>query len=80
MAQVRADNLPALHSLATGLEYDVAAFTTGPTLSWSNCPVEGTVDNLTHHKRECFGQAKLDLLRKRLLLGHATVAQHLPVK
>ncbi|WP_433709690.1 ISL3 family transposase [Nocardia sp. CA-084685] len=80
MAQVRADNLPALHSFVTGLEHDFAAVTAGLTLPWSNGPVEGTVNKLKHHKRQCFGRAKLDLLRKRLLLSHATVDQHPPMK
>ncbi|MGK8558795.1 hypothetical protein [Nocardia gipuzkoensis] len=30
--------------------------------------------------RQCFGRAKLDLLRKRLLLSHATADQYLPAK
>jgi transposase len=80
MTQVRADNLPALHSFITGLEHDFAAVTAGLTLPWSNGPVEGTVNKLEHQKRQCFGRAKLDLLRKRLLLSHATVDQHHPVK
>jgi transposase len=77
IAAVRADDLPALHSFATGLEHDFAAVTAGLTLPWSNGPTEGTVDKLKHLKRQCFGRAKLDLLRKRILLTHAT-AQHLP--
>jgi transposase len=68
--QVRADNLPALHSFATGLEHDFAAVTAGLTLPWSNGPTEGTVNKLKHLKRQCFGRAKLDLLRKRILLMH----------
>ncbi|WP_433709483.1 transposase [Nocardia sp. CA-084685] len=80
MAQVRADNLPALHSFVTGLEHDFAAVTAGLTLPWSNGPVEGTVNKLKHHKRQCFGQAKLVLLRKRLMLSHSTVDQHPPMK
>ncbi|MFE9328706.1 transposase [Nocardia sp. NPDC052278] len=80
IAQVRADNLPALHSFVTGLEHDFAAVTAGLTLPWSNGPVEGTVNKLKYHKRQCFGRAKLDLLRKRLLLSHATVDQRPPMK
>ncbi len=50
MSQVRADNLPALHSFVTGLEHDFAAVTAGLTLPWRNGPVEGTVNKLKHHK------------------------------
>ncbi|MFF7945094.1 transposase [Nocardia gamkensis] len=76
IAQVRADDLPALHSFATGLEHGFAAVTAGLTLPWSNGPTEGTVNRLKHLRRQCFGRANLDLLRKRILLTHAT-AQHL---
>ncbi|MEU2032613.1 ISL3 family transposase [Nocardia amamiensis] len=56
IAQVRADNLPALHSFVTGLEHDLAAVTAGLTLPWSNGPTEGTVNKLKHQKRQCFGR------------------------
>ncbi|MEV6324975.1 ISL3 family transposase [Nocardia sp. NPDC051787] len=75
IAQVRAEDLPALHSFATGLEHDFAAVTAGLTLEWSNGPTEGTVNKLKHQKRQCFGRAKLDLIRKRLLLTHPTVSK-----
>ncbi len=78
--QVRADDLPALHSFVTGLEHDFAALAAGLTLPWSNGPTEGTVNKLKHQKRQCFGRAKLDLLRKRLLLTHATVDQQTSAK
>ncbi|SUA47436.1 Transposase and inactivated derivatives [Nocardia africana] len=80
MTHVRADNLPALHAFVTGLEHDFAAVTAGLTLPWSNGPTEGPVNKLKHQKRQCFGRAKLDLLRKRLLLSHATVGLPTPAK
>ncbi|WP_429423782.1 transposase [Nocardia sp. GAS34] len=80
IARVRADELPALHSFVTGLEHDFAAVTAGLTLPWSNGPTEGTVNKLKHQKRQCFGRAKLDLLRKHLLLTHATVDLQTPAK
>ncbi|MEV2223983.1 ISL3 family transposase [Nocardia vinacea] len=61
-------------------EHDFAAVTAGLTLPWSNGPTEGTVNKLKHQKRQCFGRTKLDLLRKRLLLSHATVDQQTPTK
>lgn len=44
MQRVQADNLPALHSLVTGLRRDLAAATAGLTLTWSSGPVEGAVN------------------------------------
>lgn len=70
IASVRADDLPALHSFATGLEHDFAAVTAGLTLNWSNGPTEGTVNKVKALKRQCFGRSNLDLLRKRILLSH----------
>lgn len=67
---VRADNLPALHAFATGLEHDFAAVTAGLTLNWSNGPTEGTVNKVKALERQCFGRSNLDLLRKRILLSH----------
>lgn len=66
--RVRTDDLPALHSFTTGLLHDKAAVTAGLTLAWSNGPTEGTVNKIKYLKRQCFGRAKLDLLRKRILL------------
>jgi transposase len=65
---VRTDNLPALHSFTTGLKQDQDAVTAGLTLTWSNGPTEGTVNKIKMIKRTMFGRAKLDLLRKRILL------------
>ncbi|WP_063813708.1 ISL3 family transposase [Nocardia anaemiae] len=70
IASVRADDLPAMHSFAIGLEHDFAAVTAGLTLHWSNGPTEGTVNKVKALKRQCFGRSNLDLLRKRILLSH----------
>jgi hypothetical protein len=63
-----ADDLPALHSLADGFLRDEAAVTAGLTLPWNSGPVEGAVTRIKFLKRQCFGRAKFDLLRKRILL------------
>ena len=65
---VRADDLPALHSFATGLARDQDAVTAGLTLPWSNGPTEGTVNRLKTIKRSMYGRANLDLLRQLVLL------------
>lgn len=67
--QVRADNLPALHAFASGLENDWDAVVAGLTLPWSSGPVEGTVTKIKLFKRQSHGKAGLPLLRKRLLLA-----------
>ena len=68
MHRVEADNLPALYSLITGLRRDMDAVTAGLTQTWSSGPVEGTVNRIKTIKRQMYGRANLDLLRKRILL------------
>ena len=56
-----------LHNFADGLVRDYAAVKAALTLPWSNGPVEGHVNKLKVLKRQMYGRAKLDLLRKRFL-------------
>ena len=58
----------ALQSFVAGLRTDLAAVTAGLTLAWNSGPVEGTVNRIKTLKRQMYGRAHLDLLRKRLLL------------
>ncbi len=67
VAAVDADDLPALHSLTTGLRRDHAAVTAGLTLTWSSGPVEGNVNRIKTIKRQMYGRASLPLLRTRIL-------------
>lgn len=69
MATVEADDQPDLHSFTAGLKRDYDAVRNGLTLSYSSGAVEGTVNKIKMLKRQMFGRAKLDLLRKRVLLA-----------
>jgi transposase len=69
MRRVKADNLPALHSLVTGLCRDLDAVTAGLTMTWSSGPVEGAVNRIKTIKRSMYGRAGFDLLRRRILLN-----------
>jgi len=64
---VAADDLPALHSLAAGMRRDQDAVTNGLSLPYSSGQVEGTVTKIKYLKRQMFGRANFDLLRKRVL-------------
>lgn len=68
MERVLADDLPALHSLVTGLRRDQDAVVAGLSSSWSSGQVEGHVTRIKLLKRKGYGRANLDLLRKRVLL------------
>ncbi len=67
MDAVEADDLPALHSFVAGLRRDHDAVVAGLSLRWSSGPVEGHVNRLKMLKRQMFGRANLDLLRRRVL-------------
>ncbi|MFG1828114.1 transposase, partial [Microbispora bryophytorum] len=59
------DDLPDLHSFVTGLRRDQDAVTAGLTLPYSS----GHVNRTKMLKRQMYGRANPDLLRKRLLLA-----------
>jgi transposase len=66
---VEADDLPSLRSFTHGIRRDQAAVTNGLTLAHSSGAVEGNVCRIKALKRQMFGRANLDLLRKRILLS-----------
>ncbi len=66
---VDADDLPHLHSFTRGLRRDHAAVLNGLTTSHNSGMVEGTVNKIKFFKRQMYGRANLDLLRKRILLA-----------
>ncbi|WTZ26651.1 ISL3 family transposase [Microbispora sp. NBC_01389] len=68
MAKVDADDLPYLRSFTKGLRQDHAAVLNGLTLQHSSGAVEGNVNRLKMLKRQTYGRATFDLLRKRVLL------------
>ncbi|MCX4586371.1 transposase [Streptomyces sp. NBC_01481] len=65
---VRQDDLPPLHTLAAGIDRDRDAVTAGLTLPWNSGVVEEHVNRIKMLKRQMFGRAGFDLLRKRVLL------------
>lgn len=67
---VEADDLPRLHSFAQGLQRDWDAVINGLTLPHSSGPVEGHVNRIKMIKRQMYGRANLDLLRKRVVHKH----------
>jgi transposase len=62
------DSLTAVASFARNLRRDIDAVRNGLTLPYSSGPVEGHVNRIKMLKRQMFGRANLDLLRKRTLL------------
>ena len=61
--------LPGVTGFATGLTSGLDAVTAGLTLPHSSGPVEGNVNRIKMIKRQMYGRAGSDLLRKRVLLA-----------
>jgi transposase len=68
-SQAEGSPVSELHSFAKGLRKDWAAVTAGLTLPYSSGAVEGHVNRIKMIKRQMYGRAKPDLLRKRVLLA-----------
>jgi len=68
IGKVDADDLPDLHSFVAGLRRDQQAVTNGLTLPYSSGLVEGHVNRIKMLKRQMYGRAGFELLRKRVLL------------
>ena len=69
MAAALATGEPALRSFVTGLRADQDAVTNGLSLPWSSGVVEGHVNRIKMLKRQMYGRASPDLLRRRILLA-----------
>jgi transposase len=68
MTAALATDEPALRSFVTGLRADQDAVTNGLSLPWSSGAVEGHVNRIKMLKRQMYGRASPDLLRRRVLL------------
>jgi transposase len=67
ISTVERDTLRPLASFAHFLRRDQHAVHNGLSLSYNSGPVEGNINRLKMLKRQMFGRAGLDLLRKRVL-------------
>ncbi|MFF2410782.1 transposase [Streptomyces sp. NPDC058092] len=67
--RVQVDDLPALHGFVNGLGQDLDAVVAGLSLRYSSGAVEGHNNKIKMLKRQMFGRANFDLLRKRVLLA-----------
>ncbi|MFJ9847048.1 ISL3 family transposase [Kitasatospora sp. NPDC101155] len=69
LAEAEQSEITELHSFAKGLRQDLAAVTAGLTMTWSSGAVEGHVNRIKMIKRQHYGRAGFDLLRRRILLA-----------
>jgi transposase len=69
LADTRTSGVRAMETFAAGLEQDGAAVRAALTTPWSNGQAEGQVTRLKLLKRQMYGRAGFDLLRRRTLLA-----------
>jgi len=55
-----------LKRFTAGLQRDYQAVKAGLSMEWSNGQLEGQINRLKLIKRQAYGRAKLDLLKKRV--------------
>ena len=70
VADVHATGPPELRGFSRNLRNDWDAVHAGLTEHWSSGCVEGNVNKVKVAKRQMFGRARFDLLRKRVLLAN----------
>lgn len=69
LADVEASGVAELRNFAASLRRDEAAVRAALELPWSTGPVEGHINRVKMLKRQTYGRAKFDLLRRRVLLA-----------
>ncbi|SCL29900.1 Transposase [Micromonospora pallida] len=67
IGRARHAGYPEIRGFAAGLASDRDAVVAGLAQPWSSGPVEGQVNRIKTIKRQMYGRANLDLLRKRVL-------------
>jgi transposase len=67
LEEVTASGIRALSGFVGGIRADLAAVLNALALPWSNGQTEGQINRLKFIKRQMYGRAKHDLLRKRIL-------------
>jgi transposase len=67
LEDVATSKIDALTGFANGIKQDLAAVTNALSLPWSNGQTEGQVNRLKLIKRQMYGRANFDLLRRRVL-------------
>ncbi len=67
LERAKASGLPCFATFVRGLLSDKAAVAAALTYEWSNGPTEGHVNRLKFIKRQGYGRAGFDLLKRRVL-------------
>jgi len=80
IAEAKACDASAIASFAAGLNGDASAVRAALTEPWSSGQAEGQINRLKLIKRQSYGRAGLDLLRRRMVLAaRSTQSEQEPV-
>ena len=69
LERARSCGVETLRTFAAGLRQDGAAVRAALSLPWSRGQAEGQINRLKMLKRQMYGRAGFDLLRRRVLLA-----------
>jgi transposase len=69
--KVQLSEVQELKGFAQSLLHDYQAVKNALTLKWSNGPVEGQINKLKTIKRQMYGRAGFDLLRKKVIFDYS---------
>jgi transposase len=69
LEEVEQSEIKDLHVFANGVHKDLAAVTAGLSVPWNSGAVEGHVNRIKMLKRQHYGRAGFDLLKRRILLA-----------
>lgn len=72
LQEAEQSGITILQTFVHGLQLDYDAVKAAMTSVWTNGQVEGHVNKLKFIKRQMYGRANFDLLRKRVLLAQST--------
>ncbi|GJD63999.1 ISL3 family transposase ISMno5 [Methylobacterium frigidaeris] len=79
ITQARTCDAPAIATFASGVDAVIAAVWDALTEPWSSGQAEGQVNRLKLIKRQCYGRAGLELLKRRMVLAaRSTQNEHEP--
>jgi transposase len=67
LERAKESGLIGFSSFVRGIRADYAAVAASFSMEWSNGPTEGHVNRLKFIKRQGYGRASFDLLRRRVL-------------
>ena len=67
LAEAEACEALVMRRFAKGIREDLAAVRAGLREVWSNGPTEGFINKLKLLKRQCYGRAGFEVLRRRML-------------